>query len=104
MQVRVNVHADVIDPEEARRSANRWLLDNAGNLLAARTAELLLGEQLLWRFDVVLTQPDLEHPGQGSERSAGRIIVDATTGEVAASPDLANKLLPPIPLLTLQDI
>ena len=92
MQVRVNVQAEVIDPELARRRANVWLLDNAGNLLAAVAPELILGEQLLWRFDVILGLPDLAQPGRGHTRRIGQIAVDAASGEVQAAPHLAADL------------
>ena len=92
MQVMVNIRADVIDPEVARRKANGWLLDNAGNLLAAVTPELLLGEQLQWRFDVVLGVPDLAAPGQGTTQRIGQITVDAISGEVMTAPELAAEL------------
>jgi hypothetical protein len=92
MQVMVNVRADVVDPEIARRNANRWLLDNAGNLLAARTPELLLGEHLQWRFDVVLTRPELERPGRASQQRIGQIAVDAATGEVQVTSGFAEEL------------
>lgn len=92
IQVRVNVQAEVIDPELARRRANVWLLDNAGNLLAAVTPELILDEQLLWRFDVVFGWPDLSQPGSGHTRRIGQIAVDAVSGEVQAAPDLAADL------------
>lgn len=80
MQVMVNVQADVIDPEAARREANVWLLDYVGNLLAAATPELLLGERLLWRFDVILGVPDLVQPGHAHTQRVGQIVVDAATG------------------------
>ena len=92
MQVRVNVQAEVVDPEVARRKANNWLLDNAGNLLAAVTPELLLGEYLQWRFDVVLGLPDLAQPGQAHTQRVGQIVVDALSGEVQATPNLATDL------------
>lgn len=92
MQVVVNVQAEVIDPEIARRQANRWLLDNAGNLLAATTPELILGEHLQWRFEVVLSLPDLARPGQGFTQRVGHMTVDAINGEVQTTPDLVAEL------------
>lgn len=77
LSVSVHVQTDVVAPEVARRRANVWLLENAGNLLRAESPELVIDEPLLWRFDVVLT-----HPKTGTVGRMGRIEVDATTGGI----------------------
>jgi hypothetical protein len=87
MQVSVHVQTEVIAPEIARKHANVWLLDNVGNLLRAETPELILGEQLTWRMDVVLTSPSL-----GTVGRVGRLEVDAATGEVLADTTAADSL------------
>ena len=91
-QVTIHVQAAVIDPEVARRKANVWLLINAGNLLGAVNPELVLGDPLLWRFDVRLSMPQLDRPGFGVRRRIGQIHLDAVTGEVMASPTLVDEL------------
>ncbi len=82
VQVVVNIHAEVLDPELARRKANGWLLENVGNLLGAENPELLLGDHLLWRYDVTLGRPNLEQPGSGDLFRIGQITLDAITGEI----------------------
>jgi hypothetical protein len=92
MQVRVNVQAEVIAPESARRKANRWLLDNVGILLGAENPELLLAERLLWRCDVVLGVPDMTTPGGGRRYRVGKIHLDAITGDVEDAATLIQEL------------
>ena len=43
--------------EVARRHANRWLLENVGNLLRAEFPELVVSDRLTWRVEVALTSP-----------------------------------------------
>lgn len=88
MQVRVHVQAEVLSAEIARRRANLWLLENAGNLLRAESPELVLGDQLVWRVDVVLTSPTRGHVGR-----VGRLEIDATTGEALADQELAQEII-----------
>jgi hypothetical protein len=57
VQINVFVQAEVIAAEAAHRRANVWLLEHAGNLLRAESPELVLGEPLTWRVDVMLTSP-----------------------------------------------
>ena len=88
LQISVHVQTDVVAPEIARRRANAWLLEHAGNLLRAEAPELILGEPLVWRVDVVLTNPEV-----GVVGSVGRIEVDAATGEVLAGTTAAEELI-----------
>jgi hypothetical protein len=92
VQVLVNVQAEVLSPEVARRKANVWLLENVGHLLATTTAELLLGERLYWRFEVDLEVPNLAQPGSGALYRIGQILLDAVTGEVQNGDVLAEEL------------
>jgi hypothetical protein len=92
MQVLVNIQAEVLDSEVARRKANVWLLENAGNLLGAEAPELILGDQLLWRYDVMLGTPSLEQPGIGDVHRVGQILLDAVTGDVQNAEALVEEL------------
>jgi hypothetical protein len=92
VQVMVNVQAEVLDPEVARRKANVWLLENVGNLLGATTPELILGERLFWRYDVDLGLPNLAQPGSGALYRIGQILLDAVTGEIQNADALAEEL------------
>ena len=92
MRVVVNINIDVLDAEVARRQVNGWLLDNVGNLLGATKPELIVGEPLLWRFDVVLGIPNLSQPGSGAMYRVGQIAVNAITGEVQDADTIAQEL------------
>ena len=92
VQVMVNIQAEVLDAESARRKANVWLLDRVGNLLGATTPELVLGERLFWRYDLILGTPNLEQPGTGNLQRVGQILLDAVTGEVQNSDLLMETL------------
>lgn len=85
MQVSVHIDTEVLDPEVARRKANVWLLMNVGNLLRADYPELILeDEQLLWRYDVLLTRIDY-----GIVGTIGRIHVQAISGDVIEESKIA---------------
>jgi len=92
MQVMINVQAEVLDPELARRKANVWLLENVGNLLGAQEPELVLGATLFWRFDVICSVLNLEHPELSERRRVGQLLVDAATGEVQSPVSLIEEL------------
>ena len=89
LQVSVHIHAEVLSANATRREANTWLLENVGNLLRADNPELVLGEQLVWRIDIVLTSPT-----RGQVGVVGRIELDAITGEALADETLAEELTP----------
>lgn len=95
MQVNIHIQAEILSAETARRRANVWLLENVGNLLRAESPELVLGDQLMWRFDVVLTSPS-----RGWVGAVGRLEVDATTGEILADETLAQEFIPRAQALT----
>jgi hypothetical protein len=89
-RVQVNIHAQaqVVSPELARRRANVWLLENAGNLLRAEAPELIAGEHLTWRLDVVLTSP-----ARGVVGRVGQLEVDSATGDVLADTPLVQEII-----------
>jgi hypothetical protein len=73
-----------IDVQTARRKANRWLLDNAGNMLMADEGELQqINGQIVWRFGVFITSST--HAPQGPFdhidvlAGNGRVVSDAET-------------------------
>lgn len=89
LQVNVHIQVEVLSADAARREANYWLLEDVGNLLRADNPDLVLGEQLVWRFDIVLTPPT-----RGQVGVVGRIELDAITGKVLADETLAEELTP----------
>src|SRR5262245_25271416 len=88
LQITVHIQAEVLSAEVARRRANRWLLENVGNLLRAEALELVVGDQLMWRVEVVLTSP-----AQGRVGWVGRLFLDASTGQVVADEDSIQEIL-----------
>jgi hypothetical protein len=88
VQVNIHVQAPVVSPELARRRANVWLLEHAGNLLRAETPELIAGEKLTWRLDVVLTSP-----ARGVVGRVGQLEVDPATGDVLADKSLVKEIV-----------
>ena len=93
VQVAVHIHAEVMAPERAQHMANVWLAMNAGHLLLAENPELLLDEPLQWRFDVVLTAPDLTRPGTATRVLLNRHLhLDAVTGNLIDPDTLIQKL------------
>lgn len=87
ISVAVHVMAEVLAPDYAQRRASGWLLDNVGNLLRAEHAQLLLGDQIAWQFQVALTSPK-----RGTLGYVGLLQLDAVTGEVLAPAATAAKL------------
>jgi hypothetical protein len=81
LQVTIHVQASVLAPQIARRKVNVWLLANAGNLLGAENPQLILGERLFWRFNVVRSLPRLDSPGMAVSHTIGQMDIDAITGE-----------------------
>ena len=92
VKVVVNVNAEVLDAEIARRKANVWLLDHVGNLLGTSTPELVIGKRIMWRYDVILGIPNLAQPGSGAMYKVGQIMVDAETGEIENADEVAREL------------
>lgn len=92
IQISVNVHANVIVADKAKKAANVWLLMQAGNLLRADNPELLLADTLLWRFDVSLSVPNLAISGTGEVHRVGKIHVDAHSGKVLSTNTLIDEL------------
>jgi len=88
VQINVHVQAEVVSPEAVRRRANVWLLENAGNLLRAEAPELVAGERLTWRVDVMLTSPT-----RGMIGRVGRLEIDSSTGDVLADATLAQEII-----------
>jgi len=88
VQINVHVQAKVVSPEVARRQANVWLLENVGNLLRAEAPELVAGERLIWRVDVVLTSPS-----RGTVGRVGQLEIDSSTGDVLTDATLAQEII-----------
>lgn len=91
----------ILDEQGARRKANRWLLENVGNMVMADQASLVQqGGRVVWRFDAFMLS--LAHAPWGP---IGQVSVDAATGQMLVpegaaedmmqrGEDLARSLLP----------
>lgn len=82
MQVNIYIKADVMTPATALRKANVWLSMNAGHLLLAENPELVVGEPLQWRFDVIHSLPQRRLPGMTRRTLLGRMQMNATSGDI----------------------
>jgi hypothetical protein len=87
-QVYVVVPA-VVDERTAHRKANRWLMENIGNMVMADHPALIQSNrQTLWRFGAFITA--LSHEPLGP---IGHVDVNAATGEVLADPRTAAEMI-----------
>jgi hypothetical protein len=87
INVVVHISADVLAPDVARKRANGWLLDNVGNLVHAEMPELVAGEKMVWRLQVVLTSPR-----RGQIGPVGSIDLDAASGTVLADDAVIQRI------------
>ncbi len=79
----------VIDERLAHRKANRWLIENVGNMVMADRAALVQSAgRSVWRFGAFITA--LSHEPLGP---IGHIEVDAVNGEVLADVHLAEEMV-----------
>ena len=78
-----------LDEPSARRKANRWLVENVGNLvMAAHPTLLLRSGHILWRFDALVTSPNRKPRGP-----IGQIDIDATTGITLSTSSSAEEMI-----------
>jgi hypothetical protein len=77
-----------VDAVTARRSVTRWVGNHVADMLMADTPTLILTSQpLRWQVPVVLGS------SKGTVGKVGSIDVDAQTGALTTSPELAERLL-----------
>lgn len=91
----VQVKAEVISSDVARRKATVFLGMHVGNLLRADNPELLLSDPLIWRMDVILTSPSV-----GTVMTLGSMKVNALTGKVQRRKQLTDQLTTKLHALT----
>jgi len=78
----------VVDAHIARRKANRWLLENVGNMMRADQPVFVRSQgRAVWRFGAFVTA--ISHPPVGP---VGHVDVDAATGEVLADDHTAEEI------------
>lgn len=76
-----------VDAYHARRKVSNWLANDVAMLLMGHTVTLVLAERSYWRISVVLTS------SKGIRGEVGMVNVDADTGEMLLTPELADSLL-----------
>ncbi len=76
-----------VSAEEARRTVDRWLLDQVSYMLGAEEPVFVIGAQTGWRVPVAYSAPHVGRVGV-----AGHVKVDAQTGEIL-DPDETKTLL-----------
>jgi len=93
----VYIFVPQVDMQTARRKANRWLLDNAGNMLMADLGELRqINGQMVWQFGIFITSSS--HNPQGPVdyidvlAANGRVIGDSQTAETIITHALNSSL------------
>ena len=75
------------DAYHARRKVSNWLARDVAMLLMGHTVTLVLAERPYWRISVILTSRN------GIRGEVGTVNVDADTGEMMLTPELADNLL-----------
>ena len=89
LNVQILVEATVtVDTQVARKRAIAWLASEVGNMLSVGTPQLVIGNQAIWRYPVLLTSSQTGIVGE-----VGHVDVDATTGEPDVNDDLKERIL-----------
>ncbi len=89
LDIQISVSATVeIDPQTAQRHVTRWVASEVGNLLMGGTPQLVISQRAVWRVPVVLGSSQ-----KGILGEVGVVDVDATTGELLLSAEVAEELL-----------
>lgn len=78
-----------ITEKVARRKANRWLIENVGNMVMADKPTLTQSEdRIAWRFQAFVTASSHEPWGP-----IGQVDVSAATGEILTTVDEAEEMI-----------
>lgn len=81
--VEVKVSFEIkVTAEEARRKANRWLLEEVSHLIGADSPTLVVGQRAVWRVPAYITFPTIGRAGE-----VGAVDADVETGELDNSSD-----------------
>jgi hypothetical protein len=79
----------IVDERTARRKANRWLIENVGNMIMADRSTLLQSsDRATWRFEAFITASSHEPLGP-----IGQVDVDAATGQVLTDVSIAEEMI-----------
>jgi hypothetical protein len=91
-RVIIHIEAEILTADVAIHRAHTWLAENISHLLEVATPELVIGEQLSWRFEVLLALPNKVQPGSGALYRVGQMMLDAATGDIKDADALAAEL------------
>jgi hypothetical protein len=100
VRVIVNIDTEILAAEAAMHEARAWLAQNVSPLLGVAEPELMVDEDLFWRFEIVLGLPNTIQPGSGTFFDVGHVRLEATTGNVENGDALASELRAHIASLT----
>ncbi|HRQ40009.1 MAG TPA: hypothetical protein PLD25_19030 [Chloroflexota bacterium] len=79
----------LLDEKTARRKANRWLLENVGNMVMADQGSLQQHDDMMvWRFGAFITAST--HPPTGP---IGYVEIDAANGRILSDSQSANMMI-----------
>lgn len=81
--------SDFLDERIARRKANRWLLENVGNLVMADHPQLKQADnRIIWEFGAFLTAQGRQPVGP-----IGNVMVDARSGGVLNDAETIEEMI-----------
>lgn len=87
IQIMVSATVD-IEPQTAQRHVTRWVVSEVGNMLMGGAPQLVVSKQTVWRVPVMLGSSQ-----RGILGEVGTVDVDAQTGELLLSDELAEQIL-----------
>jgi len=87
----VVVLAAKLDEQTARRTANRWLAENMGNVVGSQKRGILLqtNDWIIWRFEAFITGATYTTP----LGSLGQVDVDANSGQILNEQQTAQEMI-----------
>jgi hypothetical protein len=78
-----------LDEQAARRRADRWLEDNVGNIVTARSSRLIQFDNIeIWQFEAFITGPHIEPIGP-----IGHVEVEALTGQILTTSERTEEMI-----------
>ena len=89
LNLQILVEATVtVDTKVARKRAIVWLVSEVGNMLSVGIPKLVIGNQAVWRYPVLLTSSQ-----EGIVGEVGQVDVDTMTGKPAVNDELKDRIL-----------
>jgi hypothetical protein len=92
VRVVIHVNAEMVASDRALHEARAWLAKHVTPHAGVAEPELVIDEDLFWRFQVTLNVPNEAQPGSGTQYSVGHMRLKAVTGEIENGDALAAEL------------